>query len=542
MSTTTFTFPLPLTDEDREALLNVPASALDGILGTEAPTTYDVHRADGRIAHHALTSAIDRLRREYDGHPASTRPFSEDLQRLYALLAPILLPWPPLRTSSPEAADRQIQDEWMELFKPWPAVELDVAPVALPDGTTLPSRARLGLISVPGRGGTVWRLEDMLSPAGMARIRGIARSGRHIYWRPVAGSPGAILVDDVQDAAHPETPSWLRWAQPHAYLQTSRWKTQVVFVLPPSLLPDADALVAYLNRERGDPGVHAVNHWMRLPGGWNHKLPGQPWCVRLLGMGSCPAMAEAWLAHEAVRMKREAERMAQREVAVRSSTQVSVPRRPASPHVQELELGTPSRALPEPEDITENRNVEATRFIGLCFARRWGDAEGTWADALRWNARLPEPLSEMELRTIHRSIQREDMEHHPERWRDSGASVPVRRRTPFSQVPSSSATATAGVPEERSSFTSKPKPKEKSASTKDLSEAELDALIAWHVADQTARRVFPGMPADVRLDMLRSEIWRHPDSWRAAAYRGSAVTPPLRSGGDGEDESGGPRR
>lgn len=533
MSATTFPLP-PLDDEAREALLNVPASALDGILGTEAPTTYDVHRADGRIAHHALTSAIDRLRRECDGHPASTRPFSEDLQRLYSLLAPILHPWPSLRTSSPEATDRQIQDEWTELFKFWPAVELVVAPVELPDGTTLPSRVRLGPISVPGRGGTAWELEEMLSPAGMARIRGISRFGRHVYWRPAPGSPGAILVDDITDQDHPETPDWLRWAQPAAYLQTSRWKTQCIFVLPPSLVSDADALVAFLNRERGDPGVHAVNHWQRVPGCWNHKL-GTPWCVRLLGTGSCPAMAEAWLAHEAVRMKREAERMAQQEALTRPSAPDFASRRPAPSHAQESAEGTPSRALPEPEDITENRNVEATRFIGFCFARRWGDAEGIWADALRWNARLPEPLSETELRTIHRSIQREDMEHHPERWRDSGASVPVRRRSLFSQVPSSSAT---GVPEERSSFTSKPKGK--SASTKDLSEAELDALIAWHAADQTARRVFPGMPADVRLDMLRSEIRRHPDSWRAVAYRGSAVTPPLRS--DGEDESGGPRR
>ncbi len=404
---------MELFEDDLESLLAVPACALDAVLGSSAPATYRVHRADGREAHHRLLTAIDRLRREYDGHPASTYSFAEDLQRLYVLLAPLLHPWPPLRTSSPEASDREIREEWRSLLAPWPAVELDAAPVRSTGTPPASCRSHAGLIAVPGRGGTTWTLADMLTPAGMARIRGIARAGMHVYWRPAAGSPGAILVDDVTDVDHPETPSWLRWAQPHAYIQTSRFKAQAIFRLPDRLVAQGDALVAHLNRERGDPGVRASGHWMRLPGCWNHKSLGQPWCVRILGMGLCSAMAEAWLAHEAVRMKRDVAK-----------------RLPVSPQAPKQDAGAFSRALPEPEAIRENRNVEASRYIGRCFARCWGDADGVWEDALRWNRRLPEPLSEAELRTIHRSIQREDMDHHPERWRHSGASAPARRSAP----------------------------------------------------------------------------------------------------------------
>ncbi len=439
-----------LSDDDLRALLAVPASVLDGILGTPAPATYAVHRADGRTAHHRLVTAIDRIRRETTEHPASTVAFAEDVQRLYQFLAPILRPWPALRTDSPEATDRQIRDEWRILFSPWPAVELDVAPVHRQDGAPpAPSRSRLGSISVPGRGGTVWTLEDLCSPAGMARIRGIARAGMHIYWRPAVGSPGAILVDDVTDADHPETPLWLRWAQPHAYIQTSKFKTQAIFVLPDALKAQGNELVAFLNRERGDEGVHAVNHWMRLTGCWNHK--SAPWCVRLLATGQNVAMADGWLENEASRMAKSTAPSQAQEQAVSCS---SAPCSSAPSQAQEHEQAGASSCrvpLPEPEEIKEDRNVAATRFLGCYLARHWGDAEGAWTALQRWNRRLAVvpgkilgketgPMFMAELECVYRSILRADMQHHLERWRDSNAVEPARRlpvRSALAQAPAS---------------------------------------------------------------------------------------------------------
>ncbi len=470
--------------------------------------TYDVRRADGRLAHHRLVTAIDRIRREYPGHPASTCSFEEDLRRLYAMLSPFLAPWPSLREISPEAPDWQIRSEWKVLFRPWSVVELNAAPV---EG--FPCTGRPGPIYVPGTTSTVWKLENLLTDVAMRRIRGIARAGMHVYWRPAPGVSGAILVDDVTDEDYPDTPSWLRWAQPVAYIQTSRWKTQAIFRLPSGLEDRADALVAFLNRERGDEGVRMAGHWMRLPGCWNWKMTRRPewhpWCVRILGAGQNVAMADGWLAHESTRMEKEQARLR----PCPSTQCVAV----KSPVPLQTQVSSSRVSLPEPEDVTECRNVEATRFIGRCFAQHWGDVDRVWAETLHWNARLPKPLSVAELRTICRSIQREDMEHHPDRWRNFGVSGPVRRA--LSRSESSARLASQGGDVSAHKVSAK--------AGVELSSEELDALVRWHVADQKVRGVFPAMPDDVRLEMLRSEIRKRPVPWRIAAYRGTAETPPI---------------
>ena len=531
MSVMSTTIMSSFFDDEREALLAVPASALDGILGRPSPTIFVVRRRDGREAHHGLVTAIDRLRRETVEHPASASTFAEDVERLRSLLAPVLAPWPALRTESPEATDREVRDEWARLLAPWPAVELISAPVRRAEGELpLLPRGRAGLIPVPGRGGTAWRLEDMLSPEGLRRIRGLARlegGAMHVFWRPAPGAGGAILVDDATDKEHPILPSWTLWAQPHALVQTSQWKTQLVFRLPGVLDERGDALVAALNARYGDPAIHDAGHWMRLPGTWNHKRPGASWCARILAMGRSPAMERAWL-------ERQAERLPQ----LRPSAPTSAPRRPAPAEAQDE--GVSSRSLPEPEDIKEGRNVEATRAVGRYLARHWGDVAGATEFLQNWNSRLLKPLDGAELDTVLRSILREDVANHPERWQNSASPTPVRRTPARSPVPQGMTSY--------SPVAARPAPTKSQPKTAGISEAELDALVHWHVADMRGRGAYPDMP-DEDLDMvLRSSIRRSPDPWRVVARRGTAETPPLvcdtgskASDNDSEDEQDGPR-
>ncbi len=538
----------PLSEDDYRALLAVPASALDDILGTSAPDAYVVHRADGRPAHHSLRTAIDRLRREYEGHPASTAPFVEDVERLRRLLSPVLAPWPALWDASPEATDREVQAEWEALLSPWAdGIELEAAPVRRRHGDPpLPAGGRAGFISVPGRGGTTWRLDDMLSSSGIRRIRGLGRLGTgalHVFWRPASGSGtcAALLVDDVTDEEHPLLPPWTLWAQPHCIVQTSLWKTQLIFRLPNDLAEQGDQLTDFLNGRLGDPQVHDLGHWMRLPGTWNHKTPCASWCARILAMGRSSAMEAGWLRNEAARMAKEA--TAIRDVSVCSSVHSSGPQsRPVSPQERTQEGGTSERKpLPEPEDVKEGRNVEATRAVGRYLAQHWGDAAGATMFLRSWNSRLPSPLDEAELMTILRSIIREDQENHPGRWQGREAvplprrssvrpSAPVRFKAPQAGQKPSLASDSAVT---RTASASAPAMKSKSASTTAcISEAELAELVRWHIEDQKAQGVFPGMPDDVREGMLRSEIRKRPGPWRAAARRGTSVE-------DGED---GPRR
>ncbi len=441
-------------DDGREALLAVPASALDTVLGRVAPETYTVHRADGRVAHHALRTAIDRVRRETVEHSASTLPFEEDLVGLWRLLAPVLAPWPALRDASPEATDREVVAEWERLLAPWAAgIELDAAPVRRRQGDPpLPARGRSGLISVPGRGGTVWTLDDILSPAGIRRIRGLGRlegGALHVYWRPAPGVASALLVDDVTDADHPVLPSWTLWAQPHAILQTSRYKTQCIFRVPSDLLSQVDALAVTLNGLLGDSGVRGASWWMRLPGTWNHKAPGASWCVRLLARCRNDKMEAGWLRNEATRMAKKC-------VSSRDSATVSI----SSSSVVQASRGvgvdvTRRTPLPEPENVREGRNVMATRAVGLYLAQHWGNAHGAETFLWQLNQRFPSPLDEGELKTILNSILREDFVHHPERWRGrtfpASASISRVSRSSKSKVAATSAQGDAdddgqGVP------------------------------------------------------------------------------------------------
>ena len=231
-------------------------------------------------------------------------------------------------------------------------------------------------------------------------------------------------------------------------------------------------------------------------------------------------MADSWLATEASRMLKEQ--------AKPSLVHVSSPLTQESMSSRE--------PLPEPETITEGRNVQATRAVGRYLARQWGDAEGAETFLRCWNARLPESLDDVELMTVLRSILREDQENHPERW----AGHVVRLSSPAPRKQSQS----ASLSRSSAPVSTIAKPKQQSA----LPQAELDALVHWHVADMRARGAYPDMP-DEDLDMvLRASIRRTPDPWRVAARRGTAETPPLvweagvkASGNDSEDEWEGPR-
>ncbi len=487
---------LQIDDEELNVLLAVPATALDAVLGRPAPQSYAVRRADGRTAHHALTTAIDRIRRETDGHPASGAPFTEDVSRLRKLLEPLAPPYPPLQSASCEMTDADCRAAWTALLVPWSAVEINVAPVAGHPGRDC------GLLAAPS-GGTAWTIADMTSAVGMARIRGTARRGRHVYWRPADGAGHALLVDDVTTEDQPDLPAWLRWVRPHAVLQTSRWKTQVIFRMPTDV-QDADALAAYLNALHGDPNVRSARHWRRLPGVWNWKQPAEPWCCRILSLGTDAdvAWANAWLVHM------DKERRKQKQPAPPSPLRRQRTSQTTPPAQDTPVLGTVLPPTP-PELVQEGmRNTEATKTAGRHLARYWGDVTGMWSALQEWNARLPAPLTSAELTVIGRSIIREDQQNHPERWRRAATAMPAAERHAAPR------TATTNP---------NPKPKSPSPSPVDI---ELDALAADALRTYRKRGIWPHLPDDALLSALRSAIASTPPAERSSRWSPDAIIDP----------------
>ncbi|MCR5257648.1 MAG: DUF4116 domain-containing protein, partial [Desulfovibrio sp.] len=421
-----------MTNSERERLLAIPAAALTKPLGKRGtPAFFYVQRKGHggklRTERRTLVTAVDRLRRCTEEHPAGGGlTLDEALEEIQRLLAQELAPWPGLQTTSVEMDDAGRQAVWTRLLAPWPRFELNA--VSLDKSGTVKTRGKL---DVPG-GGTIWTIDALTSPAGMAAVCGIARSGLNIYWRPASGCPvSCLLVDDwtkppegtpgvrpedaQTDEGRCQALELLRWAQPSAFLQTSRWKSQAIFVVAGGLLEHGRELAARMNRAYGDANVRDLNHWARLPGVWNFKKK-EPWCCRVLDFSRCRSMADAWLAQELRRL-----RAVQGDLEETSSMS-SAPSsrvRPGCP----AEWQPPAGALPAPEDVdVGNRNTEATRAVGTYLAQHWGDETGADAFLRRWNARLPQSLDEVERARILASIVQKDRENHPERW--VGKSVP----------------------------------------------------------------------------------------------------------------------
>lgn len=428
-----------MTNSERERLLAIPATALTkslGKLGT--PAFFYVQRKGKngklRTERRTLVTAVDRLRRCTEEHPAGGGlTLDEALEEIQRLLAHELAPWPGLQTTSVEMDDAGRQAVWTRLLAPWPRFELNA--VSLDKSGTVKTRGKL---DVPG-GGTIWTIDALTSPAGMAAVCGIARGGLNVYWRPVQGERACLLVDDwtkpppgpdlrpeaVQtEAQRMAALELLRWAQPYGFLQTSRWKTQAVYVLEGALLEHGRELVARMNRAYGDTNVRDLNHWVRLPGLWNWKK--EPWCCRVLKFGTCRPMADAWLAQELQRL-----RVVQKE---ESRPAPSL----AKPSASRLWSGVETFLASFPEEIQpanvhlHYRNTAATRVAARWYVRCHGDVAGCRTVLRAWLAGTPEPrLTAHDMDVITHSMACRDWREHPERW------VGLPEPTTISGVPAS---------------------------------------------------------------------------------------------------------